>query len=114
MEDILVAHPEINVLLTENDSMALGAMKAIQEAGKEEQILVVAAADGQKEALELIKTGEYGATGLNDPALVARTAVDVGIRYLQGETNIPKITYTPPAVITRENVDQFYNPDADF
>jgi ribose transport system substrate-binding protein len=114
MEDILVAHPDINVLLTENDSMALGALRAIQEAGKEGQILVVAAADGQKEALELIKTGEYGATGLNNPALVARTGVDVGIRYLQGETNIPKITYTPPAVITRENVDQFYDPNADF
>jgi len=114
MEDILVAHPDINVLLAENDSMALGALKAIREAGKEEQILVVAAADGQREALELIKTGEYGATGLNDPVLIARTAVDIGIRYLQGETNIPKISFTPPAVITIENVDQFYDPDSVF
>ncbi len=34
MEDILVAHPDINVLLTENDSMALGALEAIKEARK--------------------------------------------------------------------------------
>jgi len=114
MEDILVAHPDINVLLTENDSMALGALKYIEEEGKKGQILIVAAADGQKEALELIKKGEYGCTGLNDPALVAITGVNVGIEYLQGKTDVPKITYTPPACITSDNVDQFYNPDAVF
>ncbi len=68
MEDILVAHPQINVLLSENDSMALGAIGAVEEAGKREDILIVAAADGQKEALELIKRREYGATGSNNPA----------------------------------------------
>jgi ribose transport system substrate-binding protein len=114
MEDILTAHPEINVLLTENDSMALGAMKAIQASGKQGKILIVAAADGQKEALALIKKGEYGATGLNDPALIAKTAVTVGIQYLQGKRDIPKITFTPPAAITKENVDQYYNPKAVF
>ena len=32
MEDILVAHPYVNVLLAENDAMAMGAMKAITAA----------------------------------------------------------------------------------
>lgn len=114
MEDILVAFPDINVLLCENDSMCLGAMKAIEEAGKTEQILVLAAADGQKEALELIKTGQYGATGLNDPALVARTAVDLVVEYLNGRRDFAKIMYTPAVAITQENVDQYYNPDAIF
>jgi ribose transport system substrate-binding protein len=94
--------------------MCLGAMKAIEEAGKTEDILVLAAADGQKEALELIKTGEYGATGLNDPALVARTAVDLAVEYLNGRRDFPKLTYTPATAITAENVDEFYNPDAIF
>lgn len=114
MEDILVARPNINVLLTENDSMALGAMKAINEAGKKDKILVVAAADGQKEALELIKKGEYGATGMNNPALVASTAVDIGLKYLKGQRNFPKIYYTPPVCLTKDNVDKYYDPKADF
>lgn len=114
MEDILVAFPDINVLLCENDSMCLGALKAIEEAGKKDQILVLAAADGQKEALELIKTGEYGATGLNDPALVATTAVDLVVEYLQGRRDFPKVIYTPAVAITQENVDEYYNPDAIF
>ncbi len=114
MEDILVAFPDINVLLCENDSMCLGALKAIEEAGKTEQILVLAAADGQKEALELIKTGQYGATGLNDPALVATTAVDLAVEWIQGRRDFAKLTYTPPAAIVQENVDEYYDPDSIF
>jgi len=113
-EDMLVASPDMNVLVAENDSMALGAVKAIENAGKEDDILVLAAADGQKEALELIKEGKYGATGLNNPALVAETTVDTAIKYLQGEANIPKLINTEPAVIHIDNVDDYYNPDSDF
>jgi ribose transport system substrate-binding protein len=115
MEDILTAHPDVNVVLGENDSMLLGARNALRAQGLEDKVLLVAAADGQKEALELIKTGEYGATGLNNPAQVAATAVDIAKGVIDGTmTDIPKITYTEPAVITQENVDQYYNPEAVF
>ena len=90
------------------------ALNAIADAGLTDQILVLAAADGQKEALELIATGEYGATGLNDPALVARTAVDYVVEYLNGRTDFPTVSYTPPVAITQENVAEFYNPEAVF
>jgi ribose transport system substrate-binding protein len=114
MEDILVAHSDINVLVSEQDAMALGALQAIREAGKAEDILVVAAADGQKEAFEKIRTGEYGATGLNNPVLIAEMAVDVAVRVLAGETDFPQVIYTPAVCITRENVDEYYDPDAIF
>lgn len=115
MEDLLTAHPDANVVLGENDSMVLGALKALEAAGKTD-VLALAAADGQKEALALIKEGKYGATGLNDPDLVARTAVDIGLKALKGElpTDFPKLELTTPAVITQDNVDKFYRPDAVF
>ncbi len=114
-EDLLQAHPDVTVLLAENDSMALGGMKALQAAGKTD-VLVLAAADGQKEALALIKDGKYGATGLNDPDLVARTAVDIGLKALKGElpADAPKLELTTPAVITQDNVDKYYRKDAVF
>ncbi len=114
MEDIMVARPEINVLFCENDSMCLGALKAISEAGKGEKILVLAAADGQKEAYEAIKRGQYGATGLNDPVLVANSAVEAALGYLSGRRDLPKIQYTEAAAITGENVDKFYRADSEF
>src|SRR6218665_3726849 len=58
------------------------ARRAIESAGRT-GILLVAAADAQKEALALIKQGKYGVTGLNDPALVAPTAIDLGVKLVK-------------------------------
>ena len=114
MEDLLVAHKDFNIVLGENDSMLLGARRAMQSA-KREGIMLVAAADGQKEALELIKEGKYGVTGLNDPALVAKTAIDLGVKVVKGELkDVPKQTFTAPAAITKSNVDKYYNAKAVF
>ncbi|MEO8243786.1 MAG: substrate-binding domain-containing protein [bacterium] len=115
MEDILTAHPEVNTVIGENDSMVLGAMKALEAAGRTD-VMVLAAADAQKEALEAIKAGTYLATGLNDPDLVGRTCVKIGLEAAAGTlaADHPKLTYTDPAVITKDNVDEFYRADAVF
>ena len=113
MEDILVAFPDINLLVAENDAMAMGAMKAIDEAGKSANI-TIAGFDGQKEAYELIKQGRFGATALNSPDELARLVVDAVVRYLNGEKQIDKIIYTPAVLITKDNVDKYYDPNAIF
>jgi len=112
MEDILVAFPDINLLVAENDAMGMGALKAIREAGRDGEILVVGF-DGQKEAYELIKEGDFGATALNSPAELARLVVESVVDYLNGE-QINKIIYTPAVLITEDNVDEYYDPDALF
>ena len=116
MEDLLVANPDINVVLGENDSMVLGAKMALEQAGRLEGVTLIAAADGQKEALAMIKEGSYAATGLNDPALVAATAVDLAKKAIDGSlpADISKITYTTPTAITKDNVDTYYKADAVF
>ena len=116
MEDLLTANPDINVVLGENDSMVLGAQKALEQANRTSGVLFLAAADGQKEALQEIKDGKYGATGLNDPALVASTAVDLAKKALVGKlpADISKLTYTTPTAITKDNVDKYLRKDAVF
>jgi ribose transport system substrate-binding protein len=112
MEDILVAFPDIDLLVAENDAMGMGALKTIEEVGKSENILVVGY-DGQKEAYELIKQGKFGATALNSPEALARLVVESVVKYLNGES-INKIIYTPAVLITKDNVDQYYDPEALF
>ena len=112
MEDILVAHPEINLLVAENDAMGMGALKAISEAGKSGEIMVVGF-DGQKEAYELIKTGEFGATALNSPRELARLVVEAVVMYASGG-KVDKLIHTPAVLITKDNVDRYYDPDALF
>jgi len=117
MNDILIAHPYVNVLLTENDTMAIGGMNAIEEAGLSGKITIAAACDAQKEALEKIMEGTYGATGLNLPDLIALKGVEVAHQILEEGADVnsfPKIIYTDAVSITAENVDQYYNPDSVF
>lgn len=113
MEDILVANPDVNLLVAENDAMGMGALKAIEESGKSDRITVVGF-DGQKEAYELIKQGKFGATALNSPRELARLVVEAVVRYLNGDKQSDKIIYTPAVIITRENVDSYYDPGALF
>jgi ribose transport system substrate-binding protein len=113
MEDILVANPDINLLVAENDAMAMGALKAINESGKAD-VITVAGFDGQKEAYELIREGKFGATALNSPEELARLVVEAVVKYLNGERQIDKIIYTTPVLITKENVDKYYDPKALF
>ncbi len=113
MEDILVAHPDINVLLAENDAMALGAMRAINEAGKTNAI-TIAAVDGQKEAYQLISQGKMGSTAVNSPDELGRYVVEAAAKYLNGERQLPKVIYTPAVVVTKANAEKYYNPTAIF
>jgi ribose transport system substrate-binding protein len=112
MEDILVAQPDINLLVAENDAMGMGALKAIEESERSGEILIVAY-DGQKEAYELIKEGKFGATALNSPKELARLVVEAVVKYLNGE-RLDKVIHTPAVIITKDNVDQYYDPDALF
>jgi ribose transport system substrate-binding protein len=113
MEDILVANPDINLLVAENDAMGMGALKAINETGKAAAITVVGF-DGQKEAYELIKEGKFGATAVNSPGELARLVIDAVVKYLNGERQIDKVIYTPAVLVTKDNVDKFYDPKAIF
>ena len=116
MEDLLTANKDINVLVAENDSMALGGMRAIADAGRTKDIKVFAAADGQKEALQAIKEGTYMTTGRNDPVEVATKAVELAVKAAKGEipSGFPRTTLTEPVAITKDNVDKFYKPGAVF
>ncbi|MCI8376776.1 MAG: substrate-binding domain-containing protein [Lachnospiraceae bacterium] len=117
-EDLLVANKNINFLFGENDAMVMGAMTAIDNAGLSEQVVLAAAADGQKEAYELIKNGTpYKATGENNPQVVAEVAVGIAKEILvdgADSTGYEKYTTTPANCINPDNVDDFYNPEALF
>lgn len=112
MEDILAAHPYVNVLLAENDAMALGAYKIIKQMGKENQITILGF-DGQKEAFDMLKTGKFEVTAQNSPKILGETIIEVVARHLNGE-KVNKVNYTPSVLISKKNVDEYYDPKALF
>jgi ribose transport system substrate-binding protein len=112
-ENLLNQHPDLNAIFCENDSMCLGAQKAIADAGKTDDILL-AGVDGQKEALAAIKEGgNYKVTGLNDAVDMGNAAYDRLMQILDGG-EVEQDTVVPSPQITAANVEKFYDPNSEF
>ncbi|MCZ7546767.1 MAG: substrate-binding domain-containing protein [Anaerolineae bacterium] len=113
MEDLLARFDTIDAVFCENDSMCLGAQKAIGDAGRSEEMFLVGV-DGQKEALLQILNGtNYAATGLNNSDQIGRAAFHRLMAILAGAV-APKDTVLPSPLITIDNVGRYYNPDSVF
>ena len=102
MEDLLTAHPDVTVVLAENDSMALGARRALQEAGKLDSVLVLAAADGQEPSDQEAIRDRPQRPPDRLPAPPSMPAYGPSPKQLPGCRR-----FTTPDVITQENVDKY-------
>ena len=113
MEDMLAKHKQLNAVFCENDSMCLGAQKAIADAGRTKEISVFGF-DGQKAAIEqIVKGTNYVGTGQNSPEVIARIGFERMMDLLAGK-KVEKDTITPVVVITRENAASVLNPKSAF
>lgn len=120
-ENMLAAHPDVDLIAGLNDSMALGAYAVVKNKAQYKNVYVAAAADGQKEALALIDsggcTGRYISTGLNSPSLAAEEALKIAVDVATGKTkpgDYPKVSFTKAVGIGCDNIKQFYNPNSVF
>ncbi|MCL1849119.1 MAG: substrate-binding domain-containing protein, partial [Clostridiales bacterium] len=115
-EDLLVAHPDIDILFLDTDATYPGVEVVMAQnnivPGKD--IFTVAAANGQPSVLELIKKDEVIAIGNNSSDHNA-WALSSCMRSIfldrRDMNNIVPNTYNPTVAITKHNVDQYYIPD---
>jgi ribose transport system substrate-binding protein len=113
MENLLAANPKIDAVFCENDSMCLGAQRAISDAGRTAEMFLCGV-DGQKEALLQIKNNtNYACTGLNSSDQIGRSGFNRMVAILAGATP-PQDTYLPSPLITIDNVIKFYDPNSLF
>ncbi len=89
METLLQAHPDVNVVYAHNDEMAIGAIQALELAGRTpgEDVTVVSI-DGTRDALQAIIDGKMGVTVESSP-FFGPLACEVMQRYAAGETIEP-------------------------
>ncbi|MGG4142632.1 D-allose transporter substrate-binding protein [Paenibacillus algorifonticola] len=73
--NILQKNPDLKAFYAANDTMALGALQAVSNAGKQGQVIVVGT-DGAPEALDSINAGELYATVAQDPAQVGISSLN--------------------------------------
>jgi len=84
MQNLLTAHPDVQAVFAQNDEMALGALRALQVAGKNDVLVV--GFDGTDDGVKAVEGGKLGAT-------VAQMADQIGVigvvtadKALKGET----------------------------
>jgi len=113
MEDMLSKYKQIDAVFAENDSMALGAQKAIADAGRSDKIFICGV-DGEKAALEqIMKKTNYAVTGLNSSDQIGRAGFTRLMALLAGAQS-EKDTVLPSPQITIDNVARFYSPGSVF
>ncbi|EMS96284.1 sugar uptake ABC transporter periplasmic solute-binding protein precursor [Agrobacterium tumefaciens str. Cherry 2E-2-2] len=98
-ESLLQAHPDANVIYAHNDEMAIGAISAIEAAGKVPgKDILVLSIDGGKEAVQAVVDGTIAAVVECNPRFGPK-AFETMARYAKGETIEPWV----------KNVDKFYD-----
>ena len=86
METMLSAHPDIIGVVAGNDEMALGAIQALKDAGKLDQVKVLGF-DGNQDAVDAVSSGEMVATVLQPIVQGTTEAVQQADEFLKtGET----------------------------
>lgn len=76
MSDLLAKHKDIDVVFSENDTMAVGIVRAIENAGRLEDNIIVIGFDGAQEAYDLIDQGKMSVTAVQDFVYQGKTAVE--------------------------------------
>lgn len=106
--DMLTANPDVQGIFGMNDPSALGAVLAVEQAGKADQIIVTGV-DGSPEGVsELERPGSpFVATSTQNPAEMVRRAVEVAQDMVDGNPPAETTILIPSELVTRDTVDEY-------
>ncbi|MEG0108616.1 MAG: substrate-binding domain-containing protein, partial [Lachnospiraceae bacterium] len=113
-EDLITANKDLTCILGENDQMLFGGMDALDNAGIK-GVDIAAAADGAKEAYDMIKKGgnnPYIVTGENSPYKVTEKGIEIAKEILvdgKDWKSYDDVTLTEAVAVTKDNVDERYD-----
>ena len=119
MEKILQEHPEVDVVMALNDPAAMGAVAALQHAGRLSGTSVYGV-DGSPDVKEMIAHGAITATAGQNPHKIGILAVESAFRLLGMKNTLPQrfnidqyngqsVIALPTILLTRDNLSQHPN-----
>jgi erythritol transport system substrate-binding protein len=107
-QSILQAHPDVKGVIAGNDTMAMGAVAALESVGRSDVIVV--GFDGSNDAREAILAGKLKATVLQPAYRQAQYAVELADRYLKtGKTGQPEKQLMDCFLVTSANAADLNN-----
>jgi len=89
-EDILQAHPDLTAFFGINDDSALGALAAVEKAGKLGSVTIIGF-DAVPEAREAIKAGKIYADVVQQPHEIGKKTIEAIRTYVSGGQSEPTV-----------------------
>jgi ribose transport system substrate-binding protein len=103
-EDMLQAHPDLKGIFGINDDSALGALAAVEKAGKLGQVVIVGF-DAVPEAREAIKAGRIYADVIQKPHEIGTKTIEAVKTYISGG-HVPPTILIPCGLFTKADAGQ--------
>ncbi len=106
MGEFLEKYPKIDGVMCGNDQVALGALEAVKESGREG--IRIYGVDGSPDVKQEIAKPDspMTATGAQSPIRIGKAAAETGIAILDGE-NFETTTYEDTFLIDKGNVEMY-------
>lgn len=95
---------DLNAILANNDEMALGAVKALEAAGRTD--VIVMGVDALPDAVQAVKDGKLAATVLQDLAGQGKKGMEIA-EAAANDKDPEKLTWIKFTLVTKDNVDEY-------
>ncbi|MCJ7996263.1 substrate-binding domain-containing protein [Rhizobium cremeum] len=103
MQEWLKGGVKFDAVIANNDEMALGAIRAMKNAGMSMDTVVVAGVDATDDALAAMVAGDLDVTILQNAAGQGKGAIEAALKLIKGE-KVEKTNYVPFELVTPANV----------
>lgn len=104
VKSMIEEHPDLKAIWLQTSNTYNGAIKAINDMNKKDEILLIAF-DAEPKFLELIPKGLIIGSGMQQPYLMGKNALYNMDKYLQGK-ELEKNLQIPILIVTTENIEE--------
>lgn len=104
-EDLIQKGTKFDLIFCQDDNSAIGAGKALEEAGMKDKVKVIGLG-GSIDGLQALKDGTVDATTFMSATEEGRLALETAYKFLNGETVSP-VTELKQVEVGKDNVDTF-------
>ena len=114
MQDFLTRFPDIKAVWAQDDDIALGAIEAIKQAGRENDMFIVGGA-GMQQILQAVAAGD-ALTPVDvsySPAMIA-TAIELTTSHLVGGIQVSGRYVLDSTLITKDNAAEYLDESSPF
>lgn len=104
-ENLLAAHKGLNVIVSNNDEMAIGAILASRKLGIKDEDIVIVGLDATPDALEYLGKG-LDATVFQSAQGQGATGAEMAYLAAKGE-NVPAVKWVPFELVTPDKKEEY-------